>query len=64
MKPIEYRSKITCQNVYLILGNHDKRNHYKDDLQGFLSVKDVDEIIYCNQRQQKKDIQYSFLTLL
>lgn len=50
MKPIEYRSRITCQNVHLILGNHDKRNHYKDDLQGFLSVKDVDEIIYCNQR--------------
>lgn len=49
-KPIEYRSRIACQNVHLVLGNHDKRNHYKDDLQGFLSVKDVDEIIYCNQR--------------
>lgn len=49
-KPIEYRSRIACQNVHLVLGNHDKRNHYKDDLQGFLSVKDVAEIIYCNQR--------------
>lgn len=63
MKPIEYRSKITCQNVYLILGNHDKRNHYKDDLQGFLSVKDVDEIIYCNQRISRIDMTIFWLTV-
>jgi calcineurin-like phosphoesterase family protein len=49
-KPIEYRSRIVCQDVHLILGNHDKRNDYKDDLQGFSSVQDVKEIIYCNQR--------------
>lgn len=49
-KPIEYRSRIVCQDVHLIFGNHDKRSDYKDDLQGFSSVQDVKEIIYCNQR--------------
>lgn len=49
-KPIEYRSRIVCQDVHLILGNHDRRNDYKDDLQGFSSVQDVKEIIYCNQK--------------
>jgi calcineurin-like phosphoesterase family protein len=49
-KPIEYRSRINCHDVHLILGNHDKRNDYKDDLQGFASVQEVKEIIYCNQR--------------
>jgi len=49
-KPIEYRSRIVCQNVHLNYGNHDRRNDFKDDLQGFASVQDVNEIIYCNQR--------------
>jgi calcineurin-like phosphoesterase family protein len=49
-KPIDYRSQINCQKVHLILGNHDKRKDYEDDLQGFSSVQDVKEIIYCNQR--------------
>jgi len=55
-KPIEYRSRILCQDVHLILGNHDKRSDYKDDLGaaridvGFTSVQEVKEIIYCNQR--------------
>jgi calcineurin-like phosphoesterase family protein len=49
-KPIEYRSRIVCQDVHLIFGNHDKRNDFKNDLQGFSSVQDVKEIIYCNQR--------------
>ena len=49
-KPIEYRSRIICQDIHLILGNHDRRNDYKDDLQGFSSVQDVKEIIHCNQR--------------
>lgn len=48
-KPIEYRSRIVCQNVHLILGNHDKRSDYKDDLV-FSSVTEVKEIIHCNQR--------------
>jgi calcineurin-like phosphoesterase family protein len=49
-KPIEYRCRINCRDVHLILGNHDKRNDYKDDLQGFSSVQEVKEIIYCNQK--------------
>jgi calcineurin-like phosphoesterase family protein len=49
-KPIEYRSRIMCQDVHICWGNHDKRNDYKDDLQGFSSVQEVKEIIYCNQR--------------
>ena len=49
-KPIEYRSRIVCQDIHLILGNHDRRSDYKDDLQGFSSVQDVKEIIHCNQR--------------
>jgi len=55
-KPIEYRSRINCQNVHLILGNHDKTRDYRDDLGaarvdvGFSSVQEVKEIIYCNQR--------------
>jgi calcineurin-like phosphoesterase family protein len=49
-KPIEYRSRINCQDVHIILGNHDKRNDYKDDSQGFSSVQEVKEIIYCNQK--------------
>ena len=49
-KPIEYLSRIMCQDVHICLGNHDKRNDYKDDLQGFSSVQEVKEIIYCNQR--------------
>ena len=49
-KPIEYRSRIMCQDVHICWGNHDKRNDYRDDLQGFSSVQEVKEIIYCNQR--------------
>ena len=49
-KPIEYRSRIVCQDIHICLGNHDKRNDFKDDLQGFSSVQEVKEIIYCNQR--------------
>lgn len=49
-KPIEYRSRIVCQDVHICLGNHDKRNDFKDNLQGFSSVQEVKEIIYCNQK--------------
>jgi hypothetical protein len=53
-KPIEYRSRMLCQDVHLILGNHDKRtdfiNSNTDDMSGFSSVQEVKEIIYCNQR--------------
>ena len=53
-KPIEYRSRIICKDVHLILGNHDKRTNYEvfrdGTISGFASVQDVKEIIYCNQR--------------
>lgn len=49
-KPIEYRSRIVCQDIHLIAGNHDRRSDFKDDLQGFSSVEEAKEIIYCNQR--------------
>jgi calcineurin-like phosphoesterase family protein len=55
-KPIEYRLRILCQDVHLILGNHDKRTDFIDsnttatDMNGFNSIQEVKEIIYCNQR--------------
>jgi len=54
-KPIEYRSRIVCQNVHLIFGNHDKNTDYYVDektvnLNGFSSFYDVKEIIHCNQK--------------
>lgn len=55
-KPADYLSRIVCQDVHLILGNHDKRSDYIDNLSaaridvGFTSVQEVKEIIYCNQR--------------
>jgi len=55
-QPAEYLSRIICQDVHLILGNHDKRSDYIDNLSaarvdvGFTSVQEVKEIIYCNQR--------------
>ena len=53
-KPIEYRLRILCQDVHLILGNHDKRKDFVSsntaDMSGFSSVQEVKEIIYCNQR--------------
>lgn len=54
--PGEYLSRIACKDVHLILGNHDKRSDYIDNLGaaridvGFTSVQEVKEIIYCNQR--------------
>ena len=55
-EPKEYLSRISCQDVHLILGNHDKRSDYIDNMSaaridvGFTSVSEVKEIIYCNQR--------------
>lgn len=54
-KPLEYRLRINCPNVHLILGNHEKRtDFYPDDrtvdMNGFVSIQEVKEIIYCNQR--------------
>ena len=53
-KPIDYRLKILCRDVHLILGNHDKRinfiNSDTTDMNGFSSIQEVKEIIHCNQR--------------
>lgn len=48
--PSEYRYRINCKDVHLILGNHDKRSLYDADKHGFNTVQEVKEIIYCNQR--------------
>lgn len=54
-KPLDYRLRIHCKDVHLILGNHDKRTDYfidelHRDMNGFSSIHEVKEIIYCNQR--------------
>lgn len=54
-KPIDYRVRINCQDVHLIFGNHDRRKDYYSsdlvtDMNGFSSIQEVKEIIYCNQR--------------
>lgn len=54
-KPLDYRAHINCRDVHLIFGNHDKRTDYyldeiTTDMNGFTSLNDVKEIIYCNQR--------------
>jgi calcineurin-like phosphoesterase family protein len=49
-KPIEYRNRINCQKVHIILGNHDKEKDFLEQESGFTSVNYVKEIIYCNQR--------------
>lgn len=53
--PIEYRSRINCNYVHIILGNHDKEQQFLqylnvDDVVGFMSVQSVKEVNYCNQR--------------
>lgn len=53
--PLNYRVRIKCKDVHLIFGNHDKRiNYYPSnnvvDMNGFSSIQEVKEIIYCNQR--------------
>lgn len=54
-KPIDYRIRINCRDVHLVMGNHDKRTDYYPtenvvDMNGFSSIQEVKEIIYCNQR--------------
>jgi calcineurin-like phosphoesterase family protein len=47
-KPIEYRERIKCKNVHLILGNHDKEKDFQEN--SFSSIQYVKEIIHCNQK--------------
>lgn len=54
-KPLDYRLRINCRDVHLVFGNHDKRSDYYPsdnivDMNGFSSIQEVKEIIYCNQR--------------
>jgi calcineurin-like phosphoesterase family protein len=54
-KPLDYRIRINCQDVHILFGNHDKRKDYfisdlVTDMNGFSSVQEVKEVIYCNQR--------------
>lgn len=54
-KPIDYRLRISCREVHLILGNHDKRKDFfiddtTTDMNGFSSIQEVKELIYCNKR--------------
>jgi calcineurin-like phosphoesterase family protein len=45
-KSTDYRSRIICQDVHLILGNHDKEKDFGPD---FSSVSVYKEINWCNQ---------------
>jgi calcineurin-like phosphoesterase family protein len=54
-KPLDYRLRINCRDVHIILGNHDKRkdfypNEITVDMNGFSSINEVKEIVYCNQK--------------
>ena len=50
-EPIFYRSLIQCDDVHLILGNHDLSKKGKvRNFEGFASVNFVNQIIYCNQK--------------
>lgn len=54
-KPIEYRLRINCRDIHLVLGNHDKRtdfypNESTVDMNGFSTIQEVKEVIYCNQK--------------
>lgn len=50
-EPTEFRNRINCRKVHLILGNHDLCHYKKNQFdEGFESVGFVKEIIYCNQK--------------
>lgn len=54
-KPIDYRLRINCRDIHLVLGNHDKRtdfypNESTVDMNGFSTIQEVKEVIYCNQK--------------
>jgi len=54
--PIEYRERIICKDIHIIIGNHDREKDFVkylislENSYGFGSVQPVKEIIYCNQR--------------
>lgn len=54
--PIEYRHRIICKDIHIIVGNHDREKDFmkyltqEENAYGFSSVQSVKEIIHCNQR--------------
>ncbi len=46
--PKKYRKKINCENIHVVLGNHD--NEEKFSAKDFSSINTIKEIIHCNQR--------------
>jgi calcineurin-like phosphoesterase family protein len=54
--PIEYRERIICKDIHVLIGNHDREKDFvkhlisSENSYGFSSVQPVKEIIYCNQR--------------
>jgi len=46
--PKKYRKKINCEDIHIILGNHD--NEEKFNKKDFSSIGLMKEIIYCNKR--------------
>jgi calcineurin-like phosphoesterase family protein len=54
--PIEYRNRIICKDIHVVVGNHDREKDFKkyltqeENSYGFSSVQDVKEIIHCNQK--------------
>lgn len=46
----KYRERIRCENVFIVLGNHDKLTHYKNQLSGFWGVDKMKEIVVNGQK--------------
>lgn len=49
-KPQHYRSQINCNNVHIILGNHDRPQNFTQHDSGFATVNYVKEIIFHKQK--------------
>ena len=54
--PIEYRERIICKDIHVLIGNHDREKDFfkhlisSENSYGFSSVQSVKEVIYCDQR--------------
>jgi calcineurin-like phosphoesterase family protein len=46
--PKKYRKKIQCDNIHVVLGNHDNQDKFSK--KDFSSIDFMKEIIYCNQK--------------
>jgi len=45
--PKKYRDKIVCNNIHIILGNHDSEKYFKKT---FCSISCIKEITHCKQK--------------